>query len=182
MKKFISLLLAFVFVSLSVVSVSAATRQDVLDLANEKIPAKYETYHIWAENILGQYDLDEAEWDEVLALLQSVVATFPEDEGQSLHLYTADQQRFALETLKKFCAITGSTYLLRNVASPKHVGDKEVLLYRADGKLVATLDGDLYPDVTGTVDASIYLVLAGVLATLSAAAFVFLRRRATDVA
>ena len=178
MKKIIALLLVAVLFVGCAVSVLAATRKDVIDLAQKSIPAKYDTYHIWAENILGQYDLTSEQWDDVLLLLESILPYFPEDEGQSLHMYSKEQRELALATLVEFCEITGSTYLIRDVANPKHSGDKEVLLYKADGTLVATLDGDLYPDTTGFVDSTVWLVLSGVLLSLAGASFFVLRRRA----
>ncbi|MBR6529982.1 MAG: LPXTG cell wall anchor domain-containing protein [Clostridia bacterium] len=182
MKKFISVFFAVLFVVLSAVSVSAATRKDVLDLAKETIPAEYNTYHIWAENILGQYDLSEEEWDEVLALLKETAAVFTEDNGKSLHQYTGDKQKFALSVLDKFCEITGSTYIVRTAANPKHKGDNEVLLYKADGALVALIDGDLTPDTTGEADGTLWLVLSATLITLAGAAFFVVRRRESNVA
>ncbi len=182
MKKIIALLLAAVLFVCCSVSVFAATRKDVVDLAKEKIPAKYETYHIWAENILGQYDLTSEQWDDVLLLFESILPFFPEDQGQSLHLYSKEQRELALSTLIEFCEITDSTYLIRDVANPKHSGDKEVLLYKADGTLVATLDGDLYPDTTGFADGTVWLVLSGVLLSLAGVSFFVLRRRAANKA
>lgn len=182
MKKIVCILLSAVLFALCSVSVFAATRKDVIDLAKASIPAKYETYHIWAENILGQYDLTSEQWDDVLLLVESVLPFFPEDQGQSLHLYTKQQRKLALDTLIAFCDITDSTYLMRDAANPKHSGDKEVLLYKADGTLVATIDGDLYPDTTGTSDGTVWLVLSATLLSLAGAAFFVLRRRASSVA
>ncbi|MBQ2252574.1 MAG: hypothetical protein II328_01175 [Clostridia bacterium] len=177
MKRICSVLFALIFVSLSVFGAFAATRQDVVDFAYESIPEKYPVYHIWAENILGQYDLSEEEWDAVLKIVEGLVSVFPEDKGQSMHSYTKEQRAAAMAALNDFCDLTGSTYMIRQVANPKHKGDEEVLLYRADGVLVATIDGDLYPDVTGTVDGTLLLCLSGVFA-LSALAVVALRRKA----
>lgn len=181
MKKFVCILLSVLFLAMGIGSVSAATRQDVIDYAYDTIPAKYPTYHIWAENILGQYDLSEGEWDEVLAIVKELASAIPEDKGASLHTYSSSQHLAALNALNAFCDLTGSTYLIRDVAAPKHKGDQEVLLYKEDGSLVAVVDGDLYPDVTGlaetTNNGTLWLVLSGVLA-LGAVAVVVLRRKA----
>lgn len=177
MKRIFAALFALILVSLSVFGTFAATRQDVIDFAYEAIPEKYPTYHIWAENILGQYDLSAEEWDEVMDIVEGLVAQFPADEGQSLHTYTPAQRAAAMAALNAFCDLTDSEYMIRQAPNPKHKGDEEVLLYRADGVLVATIDGDLYPDVTGLSDQTVWLCLSAVLA-LSAVALVALRRRA----
>lgn len=177
MKKIVSLMLCMVLLSASAVSAFAATRQDLIDYAQDTIPEKYAPYHVWAENILGQYDLTAEQWDELLALSKELAAQFSSDEGQSLHLYELSQIRAAEDALDRFCEITGSTYLMRPAANQKHAGDLEVLLYKADGTLVATIDGDLYPDKTGEESGALWLVLSAVLLALSGAAVWFLRRR-----
>ncbi len=177
MKKIACLILAVLFTVLGMVTASAASRQDVIDYAKETIPSKYITYHVWAENILGQYDLSEEEWDEVLSLLEDLVASFPSDKGQSLHTYESSQRAAAMQALNAFCDITGSTFVLRNVASPKHTGDQEVLLYKEDGTLVAVIDGDLYPDTTGLSADSTLLIVAVSCLVLAGVSAVVLRRR-----
>lgn len=176
MKRTLAFLLAIVFVCLSAVSVFAATRKDVVDYALEHIPAKYDLYHIWAQNILGQYDLSAEEWDEVLLLVEELVTSFPSDEGASLHEYSSAQRAAALSALKSFCEITDSTFLIRDVANAKHSGDQEVLLYKEDGTLVAVVDGDLHPDTTGLSVNNTWLVLSACLLVSALGVFVLRRR------
>lgn len=173
MKKITCLILTVLLMALFAVPGFAATRADVLDYLKEQIPDKYQSadygYYILAENTLNQYDLEAGQWDQVLALVKGLREQIDADMGQSLHTYTETHQREVMAALNQFCQITGSTYTITDSSNPKHDGDWVVLLYNAEGTLVASLDGDLYPDRTGESASAVWLSV-GIVLSLSALA------------
>ncbi len=186
MKKIICVLLSVLFLSACVLPVAAKSKQDLLSYLKAELPSKYQSLHyVLAENVISQYDLTEAECDQLYDVLVNLRAQFADDKGASLDLYTAAQRDAVMTALDQFCAITGSTYVIKASPNPVHEGDIQVVLSKADGSQVAVLDVDApLPARTGEffTPSTILLIAAVALFAVAAVVVVLRRRKAATAA
>ncbi|MHB1151411.1 MAG: hypothetical protein ACYCWE_13820 [Eubacteriales bacterium] len=141
MKKFFILLL-FILTSFSL-SVSAATKQDVVNAAKATAPNTYDyMYLIQLENIFSQIHLTEEKCDRLIEIIHKIGRTAG-SKGK-LELYEEDNRDFILKYFKEVCTICGLTYEYSLVGKdPDWTLDNIVsIVYDSEGKLIGRFDGN----------------------------------------
>jgi hypothetical protein len=189
MKKYL-LVIIFILIlsSLFSVSVSAATKQDVIEAAEAAVPEDYSfLYLIQFENILNQLDVSDKNCDRIIEIINELKQSL-KDSGHTLHLYTEENLNVILKYFDEVCNICGLTYEYKPAVKDTiwHAGDVVCLIYNSEGILLGEFDGDQAQFVNKT-DTAVTPVISFVLPVsavviLAAAVFVFIKTRKTVIA
>lgn len=129
------------------VSSFAATKQEVIDAAENAIPKGYQyLYAIQIENIMTASDVTPEQCDKLLEYIKGVDDII-DDRGHSLHLYTPEEVNAVLGYFDSACELMGYTYEVMSFDSDLsyHEGDVVYVLYDNAGELVGVFDGDQDP-------------------------------------
>lgn len=197
MKKIIAVLMVCLMVTgvavSTATSVSAATPEDeIVTAAKTNLPEKLLNDYLPAiENVLKQIDVSEAQSAEIILCIQETREYFEATggfTGSSLHEYTQEQRKFALEMIARVCDILNLRYEFTPSTNPKHSNDMVFIVYNAGGQKLGEFDGDAVkktnaPDADVSAATSVnygYAVLAAVLLAGAAAAVVVGRKLTAD--
>ncbi len=173
MKKFMVVLAIVCVAVCSVFSVSAASKQDVIDKLGE-IPSAIENKTVFyngAVQMIKNSDLTEDQLEQLMPLLDELKTVLPENKGPAARNYTKDQINKVLDILDRGCKITNYSYETTHLKGDDGGRDFAIKLYDQNHKLVMVYnDGQVR--ATGVEDASsarTYVWLAGGVALLGVA-------------
>ena len=198
MKKLIAVLVLCMMitgiVASAAVPVSAATpKERIVTSAEENLPKDIVSYYLpTIENILSQVTVSEEQADQVIDCILESRKYFEATggfKGPSLHDYTDEQVRYALQMVYHVCDILNLRYEYVPSTNPKHTNDMIFIVYNASGQKLGEFDGDAVkktnvPD--GEVSASAtpvnygYVALAAVLVIGAAGAVVVGKKLTAD--
>ena len=177
MKKVICFILTgVILLSCFAVGSFAADKSDVLAKLNEAIPADFQsTYYVMFENILNQIDVDAAQADKLIALINDAKNTIPND-GRSYSEYISEYKDYAIKKINEASDILGVTATFST-----EKGDTKVVITDKSGKKLGELNGTIVkktnvPEVSVAVQALPFATIALVAlagATLSVKKKVF---------
>ncbi len=171
MKKTLLMILSVLMIASLIVSVSAAddASAKVLEKFKEVCPEKYyDIYLGQAENILNSVEITDEQANELVAILNDANSIYV-DKGASLEAYNSTEQAKAIEYFKEACDILDVTAVMENNTSTAHEGDAYYKIYKNDGTLIGTVDGDPVK-VTGGTSESFTMVFFGIAALAAAVA------------
>lgn len=183
MKK-LTLLLALILVLSSLFSfgVSAATKQDVVDVARGMIPAGYnQLYLIQIENIFSQLDVSAETCDKLIVIAKEV-DNILRNNGYTLSNYTAEDRKNVIAYMNQVCDLTGLTYQY-NTADLNNI---QLNIYDPAGNLIGQFEFD-QDQLINKTDVAVAPVVSfalpiSAIAILAAAAFVFAKSRKAAIA
>lgn len=176
MKKFVVVLTIVAVLVCSMLSVSAATKDELIAKLGEIPAAKNEVFYEGAVKFIKDADITEDQIAKLIPLLEEAKTILPENNGAAAKDYTKEQVKKISDILDKGCEITGYTYEVVHFEKGTDYGiklyapDKSVALEYTDGVIKAT----------GVEDAnnSAYIYLAAAVVVLAlAGAFVVVRKK-----
>ena len=176
MKKFVVVLTIIAVLVCSMLSVSAATKDELIAKMGEIPAAKNEVFYEGAVKFIKDAELTEDQIAKLIPLLEEAKTILPKNEGAAARDYTNEQIKKIFDILDRGCEITGYTYEVVHFEKGTDYGikliapDKSVALEYTDGIIKAT----------GVEDAnnSAYIYLAAAIVVLAlAGAFVVVRKK-----
>lgn len=177
MKKLVVVLTVVAILVCSMLSVSAATKDDMIAKLGEIPAAKNESFYEGAVKFIKDADLTTDQIDKLIPLLEEAKTIIPANKGTAARDYTKEQVDKIFAILDKGCAITNYSY---EVVAFENGSDYGIRFYTPDSK-VALEYTDGVIKATGIEDSNssayIYLV-AGVVVLALAGAFVVVRKKA----
>ncbi len=179
MKKLLVILTVVAILACSMISVSAATKDDLIAKLGEIPAAKNETFYEGAVKFINDADLTTEQIDKLIPLLEEAKTILPKNDGTAARDYTDEQVDKIFDILDKGCEITNYTYETVTYENGKDFGiklygpDKKVALEYTDGVIKATGIED------SNSSAYVYLAAAVVVLAL-AGAFVVVRKKANN--
>ena len=176
MKKFVVVLTIIAVLVCSMLSVSAATKDELIAKMGEIPAAKNEVFYEGAVKFIKDAELTEDQIAKLVPLLEEAKTILPKNEGAAARDYTKEQIKKIFAILDKGCEITGYTYEVVHFEKGTDFG---IRLYDAD-KAVALEYTDGIIKATGVEDAnnSAYIYLAAAVVVLAlAGAFVVVRKK-----
>lgn len=145
MKKVLSLVaVCLLLVGMVGFTVSAATpKEDIVAAVKEAMPDAYESKYLpTVENVLSQIDVTAEQAEAVIANIAAAKAAVKEDKGESLSEYTRAEIEAVLAEFDAACTTLGLKYEFVDAENPAHEGDVICKVYKADGTLIGTIDGE----------------------------------------
>ncbi len=176
MKKFVVVLTIIAVLVCSMLSVSAATKDDLIAKLGEIPAAKNEVFYEGAVKFIKDADLTEEQIAKLIPLLEEAKTILPTNDGTAARDYTKEQREKVFDILDEGCEITGYSYKIVTYEKGEDVGIK---LYAPD-KSVALEYTDGIIKATGVEDTnnSAYIYLAAAIVVLAlAGAFVVVRKK-----
>lgn len=147
LKKIIAMLMACLMLvgMTATVSVSAATpKESMIDACEEYMPEPLlKEYLPLIENILAQIEADQDQADQVIECIKESREFFKEFKGVSLHTYTLEERKFAVDMVARICEILGLTAKYTYSTDADHHNDMVCEIYDGSGRLIGVLDGDV---------------------------------------
>ena len=147
LKKLIAMLMACLMLvgMTATVSVSAATpKESMIDACEEYMPEPLlKEYLPLIENILAQIEVSQDQADQVIQCIKESREFFKEYKGVTLHYYTAEERKFAVDMVARICEILFLTAKYSYSTDADHHNDMVCEIYNADGQLLGILDGDV---------------------------------------
>ena len=176
MKKFVVVLTIIAVLVCSVLSVSAATKDELIAKLEQIPAAKNQSFYEGAVKFIKDADLTAEQIDKLIPLLEEAKTILPENEGTSARDYTPEQREKIFEILDEGCEITDYTYEVVHFENGTDYGiklvapDNSVALEYTDGIIKATGVED--------TNNSAYIYLGAALVVLAlAGAFVVVRKK-----
>lgn len=176
MKKVLSLIAAcLLLVGMVGFSVSAATpKEDIIAAAKEAMPDAYESkYMPTIENVLSQIDVTAEQAEAVIANIGEAKAAIKEDKGDSLSEYSGVEIDAVLTEFDAACTTLGLKYEFVEAENPAQVGDNVVNIYKADGALIGSIDGDGVKKTNASEQNGVAVIVLVSALALAASAAVF---------
>lgn len=176
MKKFVVVLTIIAVLVCSMLSVSAATKEDLIDKMSEIPAAKNEVFYEGAKKLIRNSDLTSEQIDKLIPLLEEAKTVLPVNEGPAARDYTKEQQKKIFNILDRGCEVTGYSY---EVVYFENGTDYGIKLYDADKAVVLEYtDGIIKATGVEDTNNSAYIYLAAAIVVLAlAGAFVVVRKK-----
>lgn len=147
MKKLIAMLLACVMLvgMTATVSVSAAgPKDDMIAACYEYMPEPLiKEYLPLIQNILAQIEVNQDQADQVIECIKESREFFKEYKGVTLHYYTQEERKFAVDMVARICDILFLTTKYTSSTDKDHHQDVVCEIYTQDGTMIGVLDGDV---------------------------------------
>lgn len=181
MKKILAIITLVVVFVCGAVSVSAATKQDLIDKLGT-IPAAIENKEVFyngAVQVINNSNFTEAQMDALLAILDEVKVAIPTNKGPAARNYTEAERNAGLTALKKGCAAVNYSYEVTTLKTAEGEADFAIKLYDNNNKLVLVYtDGIIKATGVEANNNFNYIWLAaGVLAVAAAGVVVFVNKK-----
>lgn len=155
MKKIITLLLAVVLLSATLIPVSAATEEELLVEFKKISISKHLLTEV--ENLAATYDVTPEQGEKLMPLLKRAQEAFPEDLGpgyrnptgyesyfgEEIYPYSTEQYEIMMDIIAEACDILGFTYEFRDSNLPMHKVDIVFVVRDTEGRIAFEYDGDL---------------------------------------
>ena len=144
MKKFVVVLMIIAVLVCSMVSVSAATTDDLIAKLEEVPAAHNKVFHDGAVKFIKNADLPSEQIDKLIPILEKAKTIIPKNDGAAARDYTKEQRDQIFKLFKEGCEITGYTYEVVYYEKGTDYGirlygpDKKVALEYTDGIIKAT--------------------------------------------
>ncbi len=181
MKKILALVMAAILLVSMAVSVSAATKADLLAAAAKSPVYKY--VKVSLENAARTVEITDEEATAILPWVEKAVAIIGADKGPTAanesFIYSKEQIDGVLGCVDEICKILNYSYTLTPSTNPKHVGDSIFTVYNEAGKIVFQYDGDIVADTAAAteIDTTLMALGAVTLLGLGAAAVAVSKKR-----
>lgn len=178
MKKLIAMLMACLMLvgMTATVSVSAASpKEDMIDACEEYMPEPLlKEYLPLIQNILAQIEVSQDQADQVIECIKESREFFKEYKGVTLHYYTQEERKFAVDMVSRICDILFLTAKYSHSTDKDHHNDVVCEIYDSNGRLIGILDGDVVKK-TNAPESDVnygYIVVAAVVMVGAAGAIV----------
>ena len=180
MKKTVCLIVAFMLIFSSLMSVSAATRDDVMDVVKECMPDDYEDLYLdTTKNIFANVETTEAQNDKLIEIIKRFSSTLDLTKGHSVHNYHGAEVDYIYSIVDELCALLNVSYkIVPKDSGLLHEGDIKAIIYGQHGEVIGELDGDIVKRTDEPVKTRDYtgLYTSGALMLVAIALF-FVKKR-----
>ncbi len=180
MKKLLVLLTLVAVLAFSMISVSAATTNDLID-ALEAIPAaNNKEFHDGAVKMIKEANFTSEQIDKLIPILNELKTAVPTNKGAAARNYTKAEVEQVFAALDKACAITNYSYKVTDYKTSTGGSDFGIKIYAPD-KSVALEYTDGVVKATGVEESTndfayLYLV-SGVLVVGLVGAVIVMRKK-----
>ncbi len=174
MKKLIVILTVMVVMACSMVTVSAASKDALIEKMKEVPAANNGIFYNGAVAEIKKAKLTEEQIDKLIVILDKAKTIIPKNDGTKARDYTKEQQKQVIDLLNEACEITGYSYKILHEGG----GSFELIVYTPEKTVAFIYDDGQLVGKTGAEFNPTYLCLAGaVLALASAAAVIIFRKK-----